>query len=131
MREILFRGKSTDNGEWVYGYYVHIGPVSCQRAYIIPEYASAIYVNEVDPSTVGQYTGLNDKNGNKIFDGDIAKVLQGKDKDIAYVGFENGAFMLYPKTGNIYERTLWSYWYNDWDVEVIGNITDNPELLEK
>ena len=131
MREILFRGKRLDNGEWVYGYYVHIGPVSCQRTYIIPEYASALYVNEVYPSTVGQYTGLNDKNGKRIFEGDIAKVLQGKDKDIAYVGFENGAFMLYPKTGNIYERTLWEYWYNDWDVEVIGNITDNPELLEK
>ena len=131
MREILFRGKRLDNGEWVYGYYVHIGPVSCQRTYIIPEYASALYVNEVDPSTVGQYTGMKDKNGKRIFEGDVAKVLQGKDKDIAYVGFENGAFMLYPKTGNIYERTLWSYWYNDWDVEVIGNITDNPELLEK
>ena len=131
MREILFRGKRLDNGDWVYGYYVHIGPVSCQRIYIIPEYASALYVNEVDPSTVGQYTSLKDKNGKRIFDGDIAKVLQGKDKDIAYVGFENGAFMLYPKTGNIYERTLWSYWYNDWDVEVIGNIHDNPELLEK
>ena len=129
MREILFRGKRMDNGDWVYGYYVHIGPVSCQRAYIIPEYASSLYVNEVDPSTVGQYTGLKDKNGKRIFEGDIAKVLQGKDKDIAYVGFENGAFMLYPKTGNIYERTLWEYWYNDWDVEVIGNITDNPELL--
>ena len=131
MREILFRGKRMDNGEWVYGYYVHIGPVSCQRTYIIPEYASALYVNEVYPSTVGQYTGLKDKNGKRIFEGDVAKVLQGKDKDIAYVGFENGAFMLYPKTGNIYERTLWEYWYNDWDVEVIGNITDNPELLEK
>ena len=131
MREILFRGKRLDNGDWVYGYYVHIGPVSCQRAYIIPEYASSLYVNEVDPSTVGQYTSLKDKNGKRIFDGDIAKVLQGKDKDIAYVGFENGAFMLYPKTGNIYERTLWEYWYNDWDVEIIGNITDNPELLEK
>ena len=131
MREILFRGKRMDNGDWVYGYYVHIGPVSCQRAYIIPEYASSLYVNEVDPSTVGQYTGLKDKNGKRIFEGDVAKVLQGKDKDIAYVGFENGAFMLYPKTGNIYERTLWEYWYNDWDVEVIGNITDNPELLEK
>ena len=131
MREILFRGKRLDNGDWVYGYYVHIGPVSCQRAYIIPEYASSLYVNEVYPSTVGQYTGLNDKHGKRIFEGDIAKVLQGKDKDIAYVGFENGAFMLYPKTGNIYERTLWEYWYNDWDVEIIGNITDNQELLEK
>ena len=131
MREILFRGKRMDNGDWVYGYYVHIGPVSCQRAYIIPEYASSLYVNEVDPSSFGQYTGLKDKNGKRIFEGDVAKVLQGKDKDIAYVGFENGAFMLYPKTGNIYERTLWEYWYNDWDVEVIGNITDNPELLEK
>ena len=131
MREILFRGKRMDNGDWVYGYYVHIGPVSCQRAYIIPEYASSLYVNEVDPSTVGQYTGLKDKNGKRIFEGDIAKVLQGKEKDIAYVGFENGAFMLYPKTGNIYERSLWEYWYNDWDVEVIGNITDNPELVEK
>ena len=131
MREILFRGKRMDNGEWAYGYYVHIGPVSCQRAYIIPEYASSLYVIEVDPSAVGQYTGLNDKHGKRIFEGDVAKVLQGKDKDIVYVGFENGAFMLYPKTGNIYERTLWEYWYNDWDVEVIGNITDNPELLEK
>ena len=131
MREILFRGKRLDNGEWVYRYYVHIGPVSCQRTYIIPEYASALYVNDVDPSTVGQYTGMKDKNGKRIFEGDVVKVLQGKDKDIAYVGFENGAFMLYPKTGNIYERTLWEYWYNEWDVEVIGNITDNPELLEK
>ena len=131
MREILFRGKRLDNGDWVYGYYVHIGPVSCQRTYIIPEYSSALYVNEVYPSTVGQYTGLNDKHGKRIFEGDVAKVLQGKDKDIAYVGFENGAFMLYPKTGNIYERTLWEYWYNDWDIEVIGNITDNPEFLEK
>ena len=131
MREILFRGKRLDNGDWVYGYYVHIGPVSCQRAYIIPEYASSLYVNEVDPSTVGQYTSLKDKNGKRIFEGDVAKVLQGKDKDIAYVGFENGAFMMYPKTGNIYERTLREDWYNDWDVEVIGNITDDPELLEK
>ena len=129
MREILFRGKRLDNGDWVYGYYVHIGPVSCQRAYIIPEYASSLYVNEVDPSTVGQYTSLKDKNGKRIFDGDVAKVLQGKDKDIAYVGFENGAFMLYPKTGNIYERTLWEYFYFFFDVEIIGNITDNPELL--
>ena len=130
MREILFRGKRLDNGAWETGSLV-IVRMDCHDAqYYIADKMTG-YHTPVDPSTVGQYTGLKDKNGKRIFEGDIAKVLQGKDKDIAYVGFENGAFMLYPKTGNIYERTLWSYWYNDWDVEIIGNITDNPELLEK
>ena len=129
MREILFRGKRLDNGEWVTG-NLFVSDTDSRTHILI---GSRIFTIEweVDPSTIGQYTGLTDKNGKRIFDGDVAKVLQGKDKDIAYVGFENGAFMLYPKTGNIYERTLWEYWYNDWDVEVIGNITDNPELLEK
>ena len=128
MREILFRGKRLDNGAWETGSLV-IVRMDCHDAqYYIADKMTG-YHTPVDPSTVGQYTGLKDKNGKRIFEGDIAKVLQGKDKDIAYVGFENGAFMLYPKTGNIYERTLWSYWYNDWDVEVVGNITDNPELL--
>ena len=130
MREILFRGKRLDNGAWETGSLV-IVRMDCHDAqYYIADKMTG-YHTPVDPSTVGQYTGMKDKNGKRIFEGDIAKVLQGKDKDIAYVGFENGAFMLYPKTGNIYERTLWEYWYNDWDVEVIGNITDNPELLEK
>ena len=139
MREILFRGKSIDNGEWVEGAFLNDRDGAF---YICPAVSYISHGDggnrrrigswyKVDPSTVGQYTGLKDKNGERIFEGDVAKVLQGKDKDIAYVGFENGAFMLYPKTGNIYERTLWEYWYNDWDVEVIGNITDNPELLEK
>ena len=135
MREILFRGKRLDNGEWVYGALANFRSIANEiYTAIIPKVDvenSMMELKSVDPSTVGQYTGLKDKNGKRIFEGDIAKVLQGKDKDIAYVGFENGAFMLYPKTGNIYERTLWEYWYNDWDVEIIGNITDNPELLEK
>ena len=139
MREILFRGKRLDNGEWVEGWYQpettirhwdgRQETVGVTIAYKVEE--GFLEDTLVDTSTVGQYTGLKDKHGKRIFEGDVAKVLQGKDKDIAYVGFENGAFMLYPKTGNIYERTLWEYWYNDWDVEVIGNITDNPELLEK
>ena len=124
MREILFRGKRLDNGAWETGSLV-IVRMDCHDAqYYIADKMTG-YHTPVDPSTVGQYTGMKDKNGKRIFEGDIAKVLQGKDKDIAYVGFENGAFMLYPKTGNIYERNLWSYWYNDWDVEVIGNIHDN------
>ena len=143
MREILFRGKRLQGGNWVEGYFFKsdinkkeresgkatlIFTPDCDTFITVPECHNSFMVVS---DTVGQYTGLKDKNGKRIFEGDVAKVLQGKDKDIAYVGFENGAFMLYPKTGNIYERTLWSYWYNDWDVEVIGNITDNPELLEK
>ena len=131
MREILFRGKRTINGDWVYGDFVHGNERKSLRdsIFVYDSETQSFNDYEINPSTLGQYTGLTDKNGNRIFEGDVAKVLQGKDKDIAYVGFENGAFMLYPKTGNIYERTLWEYWYNDWDVEVIGNITDNPELL--
>ena len=131
MREILFRGKRLDNGDWVYGDFVRGNERKSLRdsIFVYDSETQSFNDYEINPSTLGQYTGLTDKNGKRIFDGDIAKVLQGKDKDIAYVGFENGAFMLYPKTGNIYERTLWEYWYNDWDVEVIGNITDNPELL--
>ena len=133
MMEILFRGKRTINGDWVYGDFVHGNERKSLRdsIFVYDRETQSFNDYEINPSTLGQYTGLTDKNGKRIFEGDIAKVLQGKDKDIAYVGFENGAFMLYPKTGNIYERTLWEYWYNDWDVEVIGNITDNPELLEK
>ena len=143
MREILFRGKRLQGGDWVEGYFFKsdinkraresgkatlIFTPDCDTFITVPECHNSFMVVS---DTVGQYTGLTDKNGKRIFEGDIAKVLQGKDKDIAYVGFENGAFMLYPKTGNIYERTLWEHWYNDWDVEVIGNIHDNPELLEK
>lgn len=143
MREILFRGKRLQGGNWVEGYFFKsdinkrereskkatlIFTPDCDTFIMVPECHNSFMVVS---DTVGQYTGLKDKNGKRIFEGDVAKVIQGKDKDIAYVGFENGAFMLYPKTGNIYERTLWEYWYNDWDVEVIGNITDNPELLEK
>ena len=143
MREILFRGKRLQGSDWVEGYFFKsdinkrvresgkatmIFTPDCDTFITVPECNNSFMVVS---DTVGQYTGLKDKNGKRIFEGDIAKVLQGKDKDIAYVGFENGAFMLYPKTGNIYERTLWEYWYNDWDVEVVGNITDNPELLEK
>ena len=133
MREILFRGKRTINGDWVYGDFVHGNERKSLRdsIFVYDSETQSFNDYEINPSTLGQYTGLKDNNGKRIFEGDIAKVLQGKDKDIAYVGFENGAFMLYPKTGNIYERTLWSYWYNDWDVEVIGNVHDNPDLLEK
>ena len=136
MREILFRGKRTD-GQWIYGGLLKVtydgntyNLIFADNFLFVFGEATAMEHACVDPATVGQFTGLTDKNGKKIFEGDVVKVLQGKDKGIACVGFENGAFMLYPQTGNIYERTLWEYWYNDWEVEIIGNIHDNHELLE-
>ena len=122
MREILFRGKRTDNGEWVEGYYLQLGPVTLKRAYIIPHYASAMYTYEVDPNTVGQFTGLMDKADKMIFEGDIVSfganvyVVKYIEKYSRFSGTMPGiVFSGFPLANSI----------------VIGNIHDNQELLKE
>lgn len=119
MREILFRGKRIDNGEWVYGYfYEDIGS-------FIKERASSVSTNthHVDPSTVGQYTGLTDKNGKRIFEGDVVAY---PDYGNLAVVWDDGTFQL------MYADTF--YDLLDCGTSgmciVIGDIHDNPELLE-
>ena len=128
MRKILFRGKRIDNGEWIYGDVVQFPTHGIVR---IVEQEPSYKDAEVDPETVGQYTGLTDKNGRKIFEGDICRIKEHGDVDLAVISFEHGAFYATPHNANIHEHTLWDIWYNDYDIEVIGNIYDSPELLEE
>lgn len=129
MREILFRGKSIENGEWVYGGYYHTTCYTQVNDYIKCETGKTY---GVVPATVGQFTGLFDKNGNKIFEGDILKdkyISEGKDipKDkfnhIWLVTYERGAFCI---TNGCRSGTLFDPYAED---EVIGNKWDNPKLL--
>ena len=115
MREILFRGKRKDNGKWEEGYY-RVG--SWHKNHMIDS-AHSPYSSEVTPDTVGQYTGLNDKNGVKIFEWDIVKT-DFFDKP-AVVYFDHGTFI----TSGMYLTET-----HDETMIVIGNYFDNPELLE-
>ena len=125
MREILFRGKRTDTGEWVYGDLLNVG---VDYYYAIRTYGGREHgqVNAVNEKTVGQYTGLTDKNGKKIFEGDIVRYGD----TVHEVVFEQRYGTAY--FGLVYSplETLPCGHYQDLrQIEVIGNITDNPELL--
>jgi hypothetical protein len=121
MREIIFRGKSSDGfyykkGSWVYGGFMPYPNESLIITDAIEE--------GVDPETVGQYTGLKDKNGKMIFEGDIIAWKHPVYHKPMEVMFHNASFVLVGETlvsiGQLSEKKL----------EVIGNIHDNPELLE-
>lgn len=135
MREILFRGKRKDNGEWVKGDLRHGGYyLNDPDVYICVPFANTVTNYPVDPETVGQFTGLYD-NGTKIFEGDIVvckKEINGNWVDycveIGFVEMKHGAFGLHRKKG--YYRPF-KDWLEDYEYEVIGNIHDNPELLER
>jgi len=147
MREIKFRGRTLDGDEWQYGDLITDIDVdgNIRRAWIHnrlshisgPGYplASLLVMCEVDPKTVGQFTGLLDKNGKEIYEGDRCRVMQADGHTInAVVVFVDGCFELHFVSPVIIDGL-----YRDRDylkcsivnhaVEVIGNIHENPELL--
>lgn len=116
MREILFRGKRVDNGEWVEGFFwkdIWGDGESCYIHYDTEDY-------QVDPTTVGQYTGLQDKNRNKIFEGDIFCYPKSSKRRFVVEWDECGGFTIFTD----------SIGFSPEEVEIIGNIHDNHELLE-
>lgn len=131
MREILFRGKRVENGEWIYwDRYGRITDINGEPIRVEINTSAlrpyAFYVNElpvIREETVGEYTGLTDKNGKKIFEGDIVK--NSRDVGLLYYKEKNSAF-----TVKGWEYGYW-LWHDKDDIEVIGNIHDNPELLEE
>lgn len=133
MREILFRGKRIDNGEWVEG-NLFVSDTD-GRTHILIGTRIITIEWEVGPSTVGQFTGLTDKNGKRIFEGDIVRFAErrigGENVSIVeQVGFDEGGFCT-----NRYSLNNWLrngiYGITKLEgIEVIGNIHDNPELLE-
>ena len=156
MREILFRGKRADNGEWVYGHLLEQNTPDC-HSYIVMSIIAELDnrhieimefdINEVIPETVGQFTGLTDKNGVRIFEGDILRGFEypfcsninGEFNYFAEIVWfdDSSAFGTYtfknPKSnvrGISEGNTDYLEYFNADKWEVIGNIHDNPELLE-
>ena len=123
-RKILFRGKRVDNGEWYFG---DISQSPQNTITINPIDSSFMFQDrkEVLLKTVGEFTGLNDKNKKKIFEGDILKHIDNYGKIISVVKYEYNAFVFY----GIQLKTNLNPKFASENSEIIGNIHDNPELL--
>lgn len=136
QREILFRGIDIITGEWVKGYLFLITKHSVQKKSLVP-CIQVVYPNnlnhisyEVTPESVGQFTGLTDKNGVKIFEGDIVSLDNEFNLETSEVAYEKGGFIVEADFGYFDETTIGWAIEMMYEVEVIGNITDNPELLK-
>ena len=136
MREILFRGKCNEtckyNGQWIEGFYGE----DDGKPIIAHSTDRGLIGYFCEPDSIGQYTGLTDKNGKKIFEGDIIKIVPdydySDDYSISKVYSYNGIFCV-DYHGDDFDSTALGFledYLPDGDFEVIGNIHDNPELLE-
>ena len=131
MREILFRGKTLER-EWVQG---DLSQHTTGKKFIRCKNKNALCSYEVIPETVGQYTGLTDKNGKKIFEGDICRFREWSNGDMCWIGkvhYEHQQFVISgnPNKECGSEFLLVMSRFIPENIEVIGNIHDNPELLK-
>lgn len=146
MREILFRGKRLDNGKCVYGSLIDgiygAMPVIVTLPSVDDDFKLDFEYDHVDPATVGQYTGLKDKNGKRIWEGDILHIAKIADGIGGYyqppldypvnvvVKWDLCAWMWETLSDDKRYITFPDAWCH-YECEVIGNVNDNPELLEK
>lgn len=128
--EILFRGKRLDNAEWMKGFYAQSG----DRTFIIFDNDFAVgYVSmkEIIPATAGRYTGLMDKHGQRIFEGDIVECWsEGVKAKGTVQQRKDGLWIIYPAWQKTVMWGLCPDEYSHTTVEIIGNIHDTPELVE-
>lgn len=132
MRQIKFRGKDIETGEWLYGYLVH--PIGKNpRVYVQDvktEGVASFFVYDVEESTVGQFTGLLDKNGNEIYEGDII-VEHFIEEDVTYVCKYIEEFACFAFDKDIkYGEYYYLQKIDSPKLQIIGNIHDNPEILK-
>lgn len=135
MRKILYRAKSLEKdnlGEWVYGDLNHTSEF---ETYIVPQYREygEIYNDGIliDEKTVGQFIGLHDINRKEIYEGDVVKIFNGIYKvvwDVTMVSFRLERWI--NKSNDFRELSTFLTPYHESHVEIIGNIIDNPELIE-
>ena len=132
-REILFRGKLEYNGKWIYGDLLQYenGDVAIFGEKLSSFGCECTEMSKRDrviPDTIGQYTGLKDKNGNKIFEGDIVIIGEKLKTKVVYY---DGAFRMQSEfSPTPTDTTDMGYMMREFSVRVIGNIHDNPELLK-
>jgi uncharacterized phage protein (TIGR01671 family) len=132
MRNFKFRGKIKVTDKWIYGDIAHVQGEPCIQTDVSEENKHTIGWNVI-PVSIGQFTGLRDKNGKEIYEGDIICSYDSQNNPIMHEVYylESEARFATKLIGyeNLNEGSLTQKWINELDFEVIGNIFDNPELI--
>ena len=143
MREILFRAKRKNWRElpkeewWVEGYLVKYQPCASKDEYvygIVPTYASALYIIEIDPETICQYTGKSDEDGEKIFEGDIVGFIDLYSTESGYSESSCLGEVIWSKEEccfHVTNRLSAESWEVLDECKVVGNVFDNKELMDE